>query len=213
MKLALALALTGAVVIAAASAEAPRPMRGLLTRPVAAARININAIQKAAPRPYTKQQTAQAIANALKLAIPPTLGEAITLTPADPSVPNLAGMWFNYVEMYVSGSTGNSSNPTGLVGFTDKSSSMGVYFHAQQGKRYAIDCRTTATRVYYSAWVGDQANFVNGETTTDIEHHALFAIGPSPASDWLYVRLGFTDGVYNPPLGGIYTWGCDITPF
>jgi hypothetical protein len=193
--------ISAAALATSTSAEAPKPLRGLAVAPM---RTTLPAPMKA-PRAYTKQQKAMALAKALNLAMPPVLGEPVSITPDRLAIPGLVKTMFGGIKWM---SHDGASSIMVLV--HGPSQSVVLTFLTQQGKHYAIDCRTSADKIVYE--VGQSlASTTKGEAASSPDNHAIFATPEMQQDGWYNVRMQFTDSASYPSEGAF--WGCEISPF
>lgn len=173
---------------------------------------NVGRVQQVAPFKtpplYTPAQRAAALAKVMNLTTPPPLGAPFSITPARPVVPGTAGLMLGDVQAY----SAALESPDGVVMFhKTKSAGATVQFNAQKGKRYALDCRINAPRVFYGYNLG--ANHIEGETATDPYSHAVFATSAMPSDGQLMVTLWFMTDGFTPQVNILYFWGCEVSPF
>ena len=161
-----------------------------------------------APPLYTPAQRAVALAKALNTTTPMSLGTSISVTPGRPVVPSAAGLIMTDVQSY--GAT--PDNPDGTVVF-HKSTAAAVYLdlHVAKDKRYAVDCRTSAPRVFYSYPMG--AGRLDGEAATDTNSHVVFATSAMPADQQVLVGFTFASKTFMPETKVLSFWGCEVAPF
>lgn len=161
-----------------------------------------------APPLYTPTQRAAALAKVLSTTTPMSLGTAMSVTPGRPVVPGAAGLIMTDVQSY--GAT--PDNPDGTVVF-HRSTAAAVYLdlRVEKDKRYAVDCRTSAPRVFYSYPMG--TGRLDGEAATDANSHVVFATGAMPADQQVLVGFTFATTAFMPETKVLSFWGCEISPF
>lgn len=160
------------------------------------------------PPLYTPAQRAAAVAKTMNLTIAPPLGAPFSITPGKPMVPNAGGLIMTDVQAY----DGSRNNPNGSVVFRNSTAAAFVIdLHAQKGKRYAIDCRTSAPRVFFSYPMG--ATRVDGEAQTDANSHVVFATSAMPTDDWVLVSAYIATDSFTPQVPVLGFYGCEVSPF
>jgi hypothetical protein len=161
------------------------------------------------PRPYDRSLAVQKL---LKLSIPPTLGDAISLTPGATVVPGLAEIDFDMIQYLHNGDPviGRDGGPAVIMHEPEIKSQPGGHayltFSGRAGKRYIVDCllRTDGGNVAYSI-VGD-TSAVGDVYSAD--HHVLIATDPVRYEGSIWVSFN----AVNPQASMTFT-RCDIAPF
>lgn len=206
---AIVLTLACAAILTPVSAQRLQPFRPLLRPVQQAPRLNQNP-----PPRLTKQQLSAVLAKNLGLMFPPTVGEPISITPAHPGVAGIASLGIQGARSVMISPYDQNGQPVleGMA-FVDNSASGKILLSlsAQQGKRYAVDCRfaTGLNTVYYS--VETQDGTVNGQAPFS-GAHAIFATDPIASTQWILITVGLSLNV-RPNDAGAPFWGCDIVPF
>ncbi len=161
------------------------------------------------PPLYTSAQRAAALAKTMNLTVAPPLGAPFSVTPGKPMVPNAGGLIMTDVQAY----DGSHNNPNGSVVFRNSTAAAFIIeLHAQPGKRYAIDCRTSAPRIFYS-YSGGSGAPLHGEAEADGNSHVVFATGAMPADEWILISSYLATEDFTPTTKVLGFYGCEVSPF
>lgn len=157
------------------------------------------------PRVYTPQQRTVAVQKLLNLALPPTLGQPVSLTPGTPYIAGLAELDFGDAAMVVGGNMHHDAPVGGQAVWTTHSGYVDILFNARANQRYVVDCRslTGAPHINYTVNPGN----LSGTAPLGQDGHFLIALDKAPTNGMLIVTVD------HPQSDLWFFYGCEISPF